>query len=360
MRSGISRDIPAAAIVRIDSRGSISGTVVLEGRTDWTMPSSDVRFFLRKGSMKAGATGAGQAGGFDTLTDSVFVAANDADTATPGIQKALPSTGAFSLTKVPAGDYTLVVFVERYLAAQTEVTVKPGEALTGIQPTRNGLGTDMGKLLAGDAAGYDHDGIAATNTRPDNFIDSKDESAITAAFLANSGDSLYTAYPYADVNGSGRVDGVDLNFAVVNKTTINGTNDPVKPTFDLKPAVPAGTNADAEFVLASLPGTVKAGETFDVEVRVNGAVAARAYEFHLGYDQSGLRPEGVVAVGDLLARYGVSMAARDLARSAGARRSSLVVVMPPRATGGRTMFPELSELTASPAAPPRIGKDTAM
>jgi len=310
----INTTIPGPSNARIDTRGSISGTVVLQGRASYAMPAADVTFFLRKGSLRAAtATGtANQAGGFDTLTDSDFIAANDSTTTLAGIQKALPSTGAFTLSKVPAGDYTLVVFVDRYLAGQREVSVKPGEAVTGIQPTLNGLGQEKGQLLAGDAAGYDHDNLSSTNTRPDNFIDATDRSAITAAIFSVAGDSLYKAYPYADVNGSGQVDGVDLNFATVNETTINGTNDPVKPTFNLKPVSPNGGNANATFILAAAPAGVKAGETFDVTVQVKGAVAARAYEFHLGYDPSKVAPQGVVATGDLLARYGVALAERDL------------------------------------------------
>ena len=233
----ISTTIPGPSAARIDPRGSIAGTVPLQGRADWTMPAAEVAFFLRKSSIR-GATAvgtAGQAGGFETLDDSVFEAANDSTSNLGGVNVSIPSSGAFTLSSVPAGDYTLVVFVDRYLAGQREVTVEAGEAVTGVQPTVNGLGQDQGQLLAGDAAGYDHDGLAATNTRPDNFIDSSDESAITAAFGAETGDSLYDAYPFADVNGSGEVDGVDLNFSTVNTTTINGTNDPVKPTFNLSP-----------------------------------------------------------------------------------------------------------------------------
>ena len=309
----ISTTIPGPSAARIDPRGSIAGTVPLQGRADWTMPAAEVAFFLRKSSIR-GATAvgtAGQAGGFETLDDSVFEAANDSTSNLGGVNVSIPSSGAFTLSSVPAGDYTLVVFVDRYLAGQREVTVEAGEAVTGVQPTVNGLGQDQGQLLAGDAAGYDHDGLAATNTRPDNFIDSSDESAITAAFGAETGDSLYDAYPFADVNGSGEVDGVDLNFSTVNTTTINGTNDPVKPTFNLKPAALEGSNKDAEFVLAELPPLARAGQTFDVEVQVKGAVDARAYEFHLGYNPSNLRPQGLVARGDLLAGYGVALAERD-------------------------------------------------
>lgn len=322
----INTTLPGASSARIDPRGSISGTVPLQGRTSFAMPAADVTFFLRKGSMR-GPTNTGtanQAGGFDTLTDPDFVAANDSTTTLAGIQKALPSTGAFTLSEVPAGDYTLVVFVDRYLAGQREVSVKPGEAVTGVQPTLDGRGIERGWLLAGDAAGYDHDGLASTNTRPDNFIDGSDASAITAAIFAKplsqggtaSQDSLYRAYPFADVDGSGQVNGVDLNFATVNTTTINPTAtngiDPVKPTFNLKPATLNGSNADAAFILVAAPAAVKAGEEFDVTVQVKGAVAARAYEFHLGYDPSRVAPRGVVAIGDLLARYGVNLAERDL------------------------------------------------
>jgi hypothetical protein len=322
----INTTIPGASSARIDPRGSISGTVPLQGRSNYTMPAADVTFFLRKGSLR-GPTNTGtanQAGGFDTVTDSDFVAANDSTTTLAGIQKALPATGAFTLSEVPAGDYTLVVFVDRYLAGQREVSVKPGEAVTGVQPTLDGRSIERGWLLAGDAAGYDHDGLASTNTRPDNFIDGSDASAITAAIFAKplsqggtaSQDSLYRAYPYADVDGSGQVNGVDLNFATVNTTTINPTAtngiDPVKPTFNLKPATMEGGNANAAFLLVAAPASVKAGEEFDVTVQVKGAVAARAYEFHLGYDPSRVAPQGVVSKGDLLARYGVNLAERDL------------------------------------------------
>jgi hypothetical protein len=61
---------------------------------------------------------------------------------------------------------------------------------------------------------------------------------------------------------------------------------------------------------------------------------ARAYEFHLRYDPSKVAPQGVVATGDLLARYGVALAERDLGETYGVTGSAFSVIAGATGDGG--------------------------
>jgi hypothetical protein len=66
-------------------------------------------------------------------------------------------------------------------------------------------------------------------------------------------------------------------------------------------------------MLAGLPeGQVKAGESFDVTVAIEGAAAVRTYEFHLAFDPTKLAVEDVVSQGSLFQNYVADMGGKVL------------------------------------------------
>ena len=257
--------VPApAAVVKVMRRGTLAGRVPLQGRE--SNYSKEVTFSLRK------------KGSFEPITDATYLSANDTNSDVAGVQITTGTDGSFQLTEIPSGVYTLVAHTDGYLDGQKEdITVDPGDNLTGQDPTYDAAGTsDLTKLLGGDCAGYtDTSGTIV----PDNQIDATDRSAISdSSFDSHSGDSNWNAY--CDIDGDGHVYTSDLNMVTAN-SGVSG----VTPTYKLV----AGDNERASFSVGA-PERVQAGEVFDVVVRSQNIADVRAYSLRLQYD--GLRLVG--------------------------------------------------------------------
>ena len=72
-------------------------------------------------------------------------------------------------------------------------------------------------------------------------------------------------------------------------------------------------NGDAIVTLSGAPESpVRVGDTFDVTVDIDGALAVRTYEFHLHYDPSVLTPIDLVSNGTILQNYTTDIAGKIL------------------------------------------------
>jgi flagellar hook assembly protein FlgD len=193
---GTDQDVAFAepgAVISVAAAGKIAGFVDLEGRSE---------------SGEAITIYVCPMGSFDCITDADFLSANSDADASNGIQVTLGNGGTYSLTQIPAGKYDVVFHKDGYkdqkFASQTVYSL----STTTIDVHA------ANEMLAGDCAGYDHDGSSATFTQPDNEIDSDDTDAISTAFNATSSSSNWNAY--CDIDGSGLIDVTDLNYSATN------------------------------------------------------------------------------------------------------------------------------------------------
>ncbi len=290
----IGASIPPPIEVRILPRGGLTGTVPLQGRS---VSADTITFFLR------------EVGSFDEVVDPFFVE-NDIDAARSGVQvQTMGVNGDFELRSIPSGRFILVAKADRHLAGHDTLDVYPGASLPNLQPTIDGLGVDRGFLIAGDVAGVSDSTGASL---PDNFIDVADLNAINNALFSQTGDANFN--PFTDVTRDGIVNATDKDYSAVNLTdNTNATNRirPVTPTF--KQAIIDGSNTEAIVSISGAPATsVQVGDTFDVTVEVDGAVAVRTYEFHLQYDPSVLAAVDLVSNGSILENYRTDVAGKIL------------------------------------------------
>jgi hypothetical protein len=285
--------IPAPIDVNIVRRAKVVGTVPLQGRTS---SADTIGIILR------------EVGDLINAQDSLF-ALNDAIASLPGVQVITTGvSGAFSLDNVPSGRWVLTARANRHLMGHDTLIVDGGTDIAGFQPTLDGAGVDRTFLLAGDAAGYS-DSTGANI--PDNTIGSQDISAVNDALFSQPGEANWNTY--ADINRDLIVNGTDKDYTTVNTTDNTGSGNivPVFPTF--KQAVVEGENAKAVLVLKDLPTSeVSPGETFDVTVAVEGAVAVRTYEFHLSYDPEMIEVTDLVSQGTLFQNYRFDLGGKDV------------------------------------------------
>ncbi len=177
-------------------RGGISGQIELEATTD-VGKTVDV-FVLPLGSYTA-------------ITDSDFLNDNGGANSDGSISVVLGTDGAYTVSSIPTGDYDILVHNDYRLDQLSQnVAVRPVN--TGSLDFTAG---DM--LLAGDIAGYDHDGIGSTATQPDNQVNSDDVTAVTNAYGSTSSDTNW--YAQADIDGSGQVYIADYNIVNANSGT---------------------------------------------------------------------------------------------------------------------------------------------
>jgi hypothetical protein len=182
----------------VERRAKVSGRVPLQGRLDHAAP---LTLLLRRDNS------------VDALDDSLFAAANDADSLRAGIQDTTDSDGRFLLDQVPSGVFHLVAQVDGYIDGQfPALRVVPGEDLDQINPTFAADGrTDLGQLLGGDVTGYvDTVGVAS----PDNEIDQLDVDFVVGFF----GQRITSAHAglRADVDGDSLIWVNDLNMVAAN------------------------------------------------------------------------------------------------------------------------------------------------
>ena len=277
--------IPSAISVDIVRRGTVTGSVPLQGRTT---AADTVTFFLR------------EVGDLRGTSDALFNA-NDTNPDKAGVQVATTGVnGSFSLSNVPDGRWVLTASVPRHLTGHDTINVLPGVDMSNVRPTLDGAGQDRAELLAGDASGYtDSTGTSV----PDNVINSQDTNSINAALFTLLGDAGYNTF--ADINQDSVVNATDKNFASANTTSNIGTAGTITPVFpNFKQVVTEGDNSQAKVSLVGLPESeIRMGETFDVTVQVDQAVTVRAYEVHLDYDADKLEVDGFVSNGSLFEWY---------------------------------------------------------
>lgn len=179
-----------AVDVQLYRRGSIAGSVEIEGRTEET---EQVNVFVAK------------SGSYDPIDDASFLLSNgnDAD-ATDGIQVSLEAGGAFTLYDVPTGQYDVYVTKPGWLTQKQDgITVQPtASSSVNFQ--------NADKLLGGDVAGYlETDG----KDYPDNQIYTEDETVLVG-LLGTSPAAVPESY--ADLTGDAFVGIEDLTIVVKN------------------------------------------------------------------------------------------------------------------------------------------------
>ena len=143
-------------------------------------------------------------GGYVPLEDTIFAAANDADTVQAGVQVDLQADGAFEVKQLPAGRLDLHFHYAGYLDAWApRLDLHPGQIQEGVQPFTPGA---VSLMLGGDVAGYlELDGTS----RPDNEVTLADwdfAAAFYGADLSAGGEE-----GRADITGDGQVDIRDLS-----------------------------------------------------------------------------------------------------------------------------------------------------
>jgi len=277
--------VPPPTRVIINRRAEITGKVPLQGRDN---SATTVTFMLR------------QVGSYNTITDQQF-GLNDTDPTKFGVQvETTDSDGKFVLQNIPSGRYILIASVPRHLTGHDTIDVGPGLDLSDVLPTRDGDGVQRAALLAGDAAGFvDSTGASI----PDNSIGSPDVNAINASIFLQSSEAGYNTF--ADINQDSIVNATDKDFATANTTDNTGAAGNVRPVFPaFKQVLVEGNNEDAKILLADYPEeVVRAGDSFDVTMKVVGAHAVRTYEVHLSYDSTKVAVEAIVSNGSLLKDY---------------------------------------------------------
>ena len=301
----IHASVPPPIEVRILPRGAVRGNVLLQGRSS---SADTITFYLR------------EVGSFDQITDPFFEE-NDLIPEVTGVQvQTTGVNGEFELNSLPSGRLILVAKMDRHLAGHDTLDLRPGQSIWGFQPTIDGSGVDRGFLLSGDAAGFND---STGTSLPDNFVDSQDLNAINAALFTQTGDTDYNGL--ADLNRDGIVNATDKDFTAVNltdNTNATGGIRPVLPTF--KRADLADANATAKVHLSSDPSSgIQVGDTFDVTIEVEDAVAVRTYEYHLHYDPTVLAAVDMVSPGTILDGYRTDISGKILEGEVGIVNSVL-------------------------------------
>ena len=244
-----------AMTINIRSRGSINGTVPLQGRNDF---SGITTFYLRNRNS------------FEPISDERFIAANDIDSTLSGIQDSLSVDGRYSLIDIPRGEYQLVVSRPGYLDGQIpSIYIDNGKTVSDLQPTFQMDGrSNPGYLLGGDVTGYvDKEGKSFS----DNEVDQLDIDYVVAYFgqtVAKAGDVAF-----ADIDGDSLVWIGDLNMVAANFNSQG-----VAPVYK-------ASTAGATFGIATI--NVLSSESngrLRIEVDVEGVSGMRAYVVRFNYD----------------------------------------------------------------------------
>lgn len=275
-----------SSAVTVQPRAIIEGIVELQGRNDMnTAPNASatiVTFELR------------ERGGYENVSDSYFYTANEdpAYSGISGVQYQLDTDGKFTLTKVPTGEFDLVVKYDRYLSVLREVNVYPGV---------DTLFVSFGTLPGGDCVGYtDTDGYAY----PDNSLETVDITRLDAAFLATPASSEWedgtNNWKWADINEDDIVESDDLSMVTANVAAVAAGTLPNGAQPRYKIAVqPELSNLDAIVEFMNVPDELKAGETYSIQVIGRNTTNVRAYFVNLKYDTDALTFAGI-AKGDFL------------------------------------------------------------
>ena len=228
----------------VSGRALVRGQLLLEGRQQ---QSAEVSFSLRPW------------GQYTPLQDSVFAAANDADSTQQGVQVILQGDGSFELKQVPAGRLDLYAHLDGYLDAWAPgLELYPGQLIEGVRPHSPG---SENLMSGGDVAGYlELDGAS----RPDNEVTLADWDFAAAYFgvdLSAGGEGRR-----ADITGDGQVDIRDLSLVGAN---FLGRGP--QPVYKTSPAV-----GPAQLELTLDPPVTEAGQEVELRVEGSGLEAAQA------------------------------------------------------------------------------------
>lgn len=265
LRSSNGLSVQSAQVNAVE-RGTISGTVLLEGRSQSTANHSTLlEIHLRS----PGTT--------QDLLDDLFVSENDDHTTTRDLVEVQTGNDGFLfLSHVPAGRYVLVVKDSSHLSARTDtLLIRNGENIylhdgkgfyaSDIRGDKSGLLPQEGRLLrSGDATG-------------DNEVDEDDVNAIDAAWGTNKSVANFSR---SDINNDQRVGVEDLSLATSNISNSTGFGAP--PVF--KQASNGSSSISVELVTVNpdVPTSIDNGLEFVLFARDLRDVAA--FEVVLDYD----------------------------------------------------------------------------
>ena len=269
LRSSNGLSVQSAQVVTVD-RGTISGTVLLEGRSQSIGNHSTL---LDVHLRTPGAT-------YD-LVDGLFRSKNDDHTATQGVVEVQTGAdGELFLSHVPVGRYVLVVKDSSHLSARTDtILVRHGENIylhdgkgfyaSDIRGDRSRLLPQEGRLLrGGDATG-------------DNEVDEDDVNAVDAAWGTNK--SVYN-FSRSDMNNDGRVGVEDLSLATSNISNSTGFGAP--PVF--KSALERSSDISVELIPVNPDKRSVLGEELEFVLLARDLQDAVAYEIILDYDPANI------------------------------------------------------------------------
>ena len=264
------------------SRGQISATVELEGRTA-PLGTGNHATLLDVHLRLPGST--------LNLSDARFLSANDDLTSTTDtVEVTTSAAGALTLVSVPAGRYVLTVKDTSHVSGRTDtIVVRNGETVTISSGNNNGF---FASDLRGDPAGMlSSNGrqLIAGDVSEDNEINEDDVNLILAAWGTTT---TATSFKQADINNDNSVGAADLTVTTSNFGNSEGFGAP--PVY--KPVV--GRQANSEAVVEVRPLQLRPlapGQELAVAVRAEQLDALAGYEINLDYDPEYLRllPEEV-------------------------------------------------------------------
>ena len=192
-----------AANVQLGTPGKISGYVDIQARDN---EGEVVNIFVSP------------EGSVEQLEDAEFLAANNDDDASDGIQDTLAAGvagGKYTIKGVPAGTYDITVQKDGWISQRIKSQVVQNLSTTTVNFTGDN------KLLAGDCAGY---ADVSGQTLPDNQITSADDGdAIQDAFGTTPSDSNWNIY--ADFNNDEIINLEDMNYEQVNSGVNSGNGE---------------------------------------------------------------------------------------------------------------------------------------
>jgi len=274
--SGVKKQVgfPSPAVkVYHNPLGRIQGFVTLQERIN---NSAEITFELR------------EIGSLTSISDQDFRDANDTNASVNGIQITTDQFGAFVLTKVPTGVYTLVANAEGYLSGQyPRFEVLPGDIIPDANPTYNNaaIPVDYEELKGGDVSS---DAVAGTG---DNIIDGADMTYLINNFGVDV--NLNPTYAIGDVNNDGRIETVDMMIASTN-FGLEG----IPPIYT---KIATGGNGSARFEVDGIPDEAVKDQEFSVKIWARNVDDLFGYDYVLSFDASKYQlVEGGISEGSFL------------------------------------------------------------
>ncbi|MCC7261626.1 MAG: T9SS type A sorting domain-containing protein [Candidatus Latescibacteria bacterium] len=258
------------------SRGQISATVELEGRTA-PLGTGNHATLLDVHLRLPGST--------VDVSDAKFLSANDDLTSTTDtVEVQTSAAGALTLVSVPAGRYVLTVKDTSHVSGRTDtIVVRNGETVTISSGNNNGF---FASDLRGDAAGMlasNGRQLIAGDVSEDNEINEDDVNLILAAWGTTT---TATSFKQADINNDNSVGAADLTVTTSNFGNSEGFGAP--PVY--KPVVGRRANGDALVEVRPRQfHPLVPGQEVEVDISAGELDALAGYELNLDYDPEYLR-----------------------------------------------------------------------